>query len=465
MNHTNLIKLEDVEFQNDIYANKPLFPQKYNLDWLQVSPNIFYVWDTIEDTKIVYSPLHGQLFDVNNEGDSIINDYLAQDRPTHHPFHKILAERGFLDNVNLPEKDEVSKPFNPINLTLSLTSACNLRCIYCYADAGFNTDNLDWDTIKTSVDTLVSYARSIGENYIAVAFHGGGEPTVLWKRLVATVEYVLNVIPADWEVGFSLVTNGTLISKDKAQWLASHKFKITVSIDGLEEVQNLQRPKANGTGSYNDLIKGIDELVKADVDFALRSTITESNQHQLIDFVELVHKLGCKDVSVVPVSSVGRGFDAINPVDPNIFIHNFILAEKKAKTLGMDFSTISVYVDTISARYCGADGNIFAVMPDGTISSCTRMTRQTDALADIFTIGHWDADGIFIDNKKVQSLRNLHLYTYSQCNNCFARFTCSGGCHHERLSTNTSIMPQAYCTIAQSIVWHQLLGLLESEMG
>ncbi|MEA3357428.1 MAG: radical SAM protein, partial [Patescibacteria group bacterium] len=291
-----------------------------NLKWIQIYPNVFCVHDGQEG--VVYSPLQGKVFSVSQQGLGIIEDYLSHDMNPGHQFHSVLEERGFLEPIELPGVNE-SEIFDPSDLTLSLTSACNLRCIYCYADGGVSPKNLLWETIQASIDLLFHYAIRAGRKYLSISFHGGGEPTVLWKKLVRAVEYANGMLTNEQELSFSLVTNGTLITPEKAKWLASNSFALTVSFDGPEPVQNLQRPKVQGGGSYSDLVKGIKALVQAGVNFSLRATITGNNQHQLVEMVRLAHELGCSSLSVVPFSSTGRGENGIDGVDPQIFVTNY----------------------------------------------------------------------------------------------------------------------------------------------
>ncbi|MEA3357427.1 MAG: SPASM domain-containing protein, partial [Patescibacteria group bacterium] len=125
------------------------------------------------------------------------------------------------------------------------------------------------------------------------------------------------------------------------------------------------------------------------------------------------------------------------------------------------FSTVSDLLDTVSARYCNADGNNFAVMPDG-ISSCTRVTRSSDELSEMFFIGSWDEEGLQIDENKVRELRGLNLYSFSSCDECFARFSCSGGCHHDRFSSSPPSMPEGHCEIIRMILWEKLRKMLSN---
>ncbi len=422
------------------------------LTWQQILPNVFLIQNG--EKGVVYNPLLGKFFSVNAEGFVIINDYLQNGLQEKHIFHEVLLSNGLLASAELPKKGKEGK-FSPREVTLSLSSGCNLRCIYCYAHGGVNSKVLPWQAIVQSVNQLFIFTKESGEQEAVLSFHGTGEALTQWNTLIETVEYAQEKLPAGLKLKFALVTNGTLIDDAKAQWLKNYDFAITVSMDGLEETQNKQRPKADGSGSYQDVVNGIKALVKVNANFAVRCTITGKNQSEMVDFLRLCASLGCKDVSVVPFSSTGRGEVGVESIDPIKFIQSYIRAQEKAKELGVRFSTPSGSLNNVSARYCDGDGNIFAVMPCGSISSCTRVTRQEDSLASKFFIGKIDEkEGACIFQEKVETLKSLNLYSFPGCQDCYAKFSCCGGCHHTRLINGG--VPEDYCKIIRGVIWYHL---------
>jgi uncharacterized protein len=265
----------------------------------------------------------------------------------------------------------------------------------------------------------------------------------------------MELLPEGWTISFSLVTNGTLIDDEKARFLKKHNFSVVLSMDGIEEVQNTLRPKANGAGSFNDVLAGMKALVENEVSFAVRTTVTGLNQDTMLEFLKLCASHGCKEISVAPFSATGRGEEGVDDVDPDIFIKNYLLAKERATELGMVFITPSDYLDNVSLRYCNADGESMAVMPEGIISCCTRVTKKSDSLVDMFVIGQVTEDGVEINQSQVEKLKKLNLLNYPECQDCFVKYTCSGGCHHTRF-LNGGHQPASYCKIMRAVVWNTL---------
>jgi uncharacterized protein len=422
------------------------------LKWQQIHPNIFFVEEG--NIGVIYAPLLGKFFYVPEEAFSIILTYIEEGKSVENDFHKYLVSEGFFEEVESPR---VAKEglFNSKEVTVSLTSACNLRCIYCYANAGINFCDLPWVLIEKSIQQLYIYANERNDNNVELSFHGTGESLVRWQTMVKAVNYAIQLLPMDWTINFSLVTNGTLIDDEKAKFLKKHNFSVVLSMDGIEKIQNRLRPKADGTGSFKDALSGMKALVENDILFAVRTTVTGLNQDTMLEFLELCAANGCKEISAAPFSATGRGEDGVDDVDPDIFIKNYLLAKERALELGITFLTPSDCLDNASVRYCNADGESMAIMPEGIISCCTRVTRSTDPLVETFIIGQVTEQGVEIDQSKVEKLKTLNLHNYPECQDCFVKYTCSGGCHHTRL-LNDGHQPLSYCKIVRGVVWDTL---------
>ena len=423
------------------------------LQWSKIGENIFLIEKG--ELGIVYAPLLGKFFSVDDDGIALVKEYIANPEEGNE-FFQYLLENDFLQEAAIPQ-GRVGEKYGPTELYLSLTSGCNLACRYCYARAGENTRRLSWERIEASIEQLYRYAKEKGEDEIEITFHGTGEATVEWKTLVKTVEYALHTLPEDWKIYFSLVTNGVLLNEERVRFLKQHEFSITVSMDGLERVQNLQRPFRNGNGTFHAVTEGVRLLVKHEVEFGVRTTITGENQGEMVEFVKFCSELGCKAIYLVPYSRAGRGEEGIASVNPELFIQDYTYLLGQSEEWGIKVHTLSDDVGRVSAGFCDADGSIFAVMPDGSVSSCTRVTRADEAIAKMFFIEEVTEEGVYIDPAKVSQLRQLNVYSFAECNNCFARFVCAGGCHADRLTRELS---EESCYITREVVWSQILRLV-----
>ena len=150
-------------------------------------------------------------------------------------------------------------------LVIELTGNCNLACKYCIYNEGFkgnrnfNTENITFETAKKAID-YVSHHRD--PERVAITFYGG-EPLLNFPVMRQCIDYSLATL-RDVKVTFSFTTNMTLMNKEIASYLAKvPNLGILVSIDGPEDIHDLQRVYRSGKGSFQDAYRGLKILADA----------------------------------------------------------------------------------------------------------------------------------------------------------------------------------------------------------
>ena len=101
---------------------------------------------------------------------------------------KLLVEALTHSTIDTPH-DDISDlaSYSPTSVALMLTTTCQLRCTYCYADAG-NTPSkhLAESVALRAIDFIIGNAIATQRPGVIVHFHGAGEPT-LRQTLIETV--------------------------------------------------------------------------------------------------------------------------------------------------------------------------------------------------------------------------------------------------------------------------------------
>lgn len=108
---------------------------------------------------------------------------------------------------------------------------------------------------------------------------------------------------------FTITTNGTLLDKDKIDFINEHMDNVVISLDGRKYVHDMMRIYRNGSGSYDDIVNAARELVKSrhGKSYFVRGTFTNKN----LDFSEDIFHiagLGFDEVSIEPVVGSGETF-------------------------------------------------------------------------------------------------------------------------------------------------------------
>lgn len=201
------------------------------------------------------------------------------------------------------QKNIATRPIRHFNI--NLTNQCNLRCYYCFAE--HNPRNITWDTMKTTIDFAINQylEKEQYEDTLNFTFFGG-EPMLRYNDIIVpSVKYIKDIfneknIEKKYWPGFSITTNGTLLNRERLEFFKEHNFCLLLSIDGDEESQNHNRPKADGSGSFNDVMKNIPDLLELFPNTTFRSTLTPKTASKIMDNYFFAQDLGFNSYFLIP---------------------------------------------------------------------------------------------------------------------------------------------------------------------
>jgi Fe-coproporphyrin III synthase len=173
----------------------------------------------------------------------------------------------------------------------NITSACNLRCVHCYASAGSAQGELSTKQGFELIATLKDYG-------VPVILFSGGEPLIR-KDLPALIDAAIK-----HGMRSVISTNGTLISKDMAMRFADLGLSyIGVSLDGLGEVNDTFR---GVSGAYKDALRGIYHAMREGIKVGLRFTMNRRNVDQIKGIFDLMEKEGIPRICFYHLVYTGR---------------------------------------------------------------------------------------------------------------------------------------------------------------
>ena len=383
--------------------------------------NDIFVIETQDDRNIIYSPLRSAVFFVNPSGRTIVQKYIDT---------KVLSDEEkdtkVCDYLRKLEKIEPKIPKeNGINmgsrLVIILSQLCNLACTYCYAQESRSKEILSKEKLQKIIDYVLSQPNDEKKRF---SFIGGGEPTATWDLLEWAIKYIDTSKKEGQKVHYSITTNGTLLSDEKINFLKEHKVRVGISFEILPEIQNIQRKYANPKLKSFDVVNStIQQLIVNEIPYSFRSTITKRNVGLMKDMVIFVSE-NYKNIKRLH-------FEQVTDIQDNDtkfyddFIINFFEARKIGKEKGIEvYNSISNSVNSLRTRFCRGE---FCVVPTGDIVSCHRVSSDKESSFDSFNFGHID-EQICIDNAKIEKVLNVAKSKKQECNTCFAKWHCAGGC-------------------------------------
>jgi uncharacterized protein len=134
----------------------------------------------------------------------------------------------------------------------------------------------------------------------------GGEPFVNFKLFCELVLYIEQK-RLEFGRGVQLYTqtNGSTVTPMIVQFLNAHDIAVGVSVDGPADLHNAARPRANGKGSFDQVMRGISLLRNGGIRFGMIAVLTRYNAKHPERMVQFFSELGAQSVKINPVNLSG----------------------------------------------------------------------------------------------------------------------------------------------------------------
>lgn len=333
----------------------------------------------------------------------------------------------------------VERPFTasaPFLIVWNFTDACNLHCKHCYQRADKpKPDELSTEDALRAVDIMAD----AGVAYIA--FSGG-------EALVRPDFFKVAEVVREYEMGYSLATNGTLLTRENVKRLEESGCDfVQISLDGLRETHNRFR----GIDCYDRVIEGIKNAVKSRMAVGIATCVTRYNIHEVDALIDLAEKLGADQFIHYNFIPTGRGREIIemditpderenllNHLASQIGSRRLILLSTAPQysrvCLGYGYVSLT-HFDTVGQQLgkseevgflaefiggCGAGRLYMALQPNGDLTPCVFIPIKIgNILVDDFVDLWWNSEVL----NKLRDRKSFKGY----CGRCPWREVC-GGC-------------------------------------
>ncbi len=301
----------------------------------------------------------------------------------------------------------------PICLTWEITYGCNLRCVHCLSSSGRRRPD---ELTTAEAKRLIDEWAGMKVFYINV---GGGEP-MSRRDFFELMDYTL-----DRGIGVKFSTNGTLIDRAAADWIASRDYlDVQISLDGARAETN---DPVRGEGSFARARRAMDHLAARGFAFKINSTVTRHNVAEIDDLYALARGHGA-ELRLTRLRPTGRGGDVWHDLRPthaqNRRLYDWLLAHRDVLT-GDSFFHLSAYGEAVDGlNMCGAGRIVCCVDPVGDVYACPFL------LAPEFAAGNVRQPEGFAGIWRQAALFN-HLRDWQVgggCQSCGAYSKCHGGC-------------------------------------
>ena len=327
-------------------------------------------------------------------------------------FVKYLVDEGILEWVDEPEYVEpIYKRDRPSAISVDVTSACNLNCSFCQAEAGPPGED------ELTLDDLVPLAEQVKEFKPTPFAISGGEP-LLRKDMVL---YLVEELSPIRETVVTVFTNGTLATKAYAQELYDAGLRIArVSLDGhTAELHNAIR----GKGTFEKTLQGIENLKKAGIHVDIVTVISKVNYPYTKEIREFVSHVG-DSFGIVNVVPAGRAAGS-----------DLLLSPEEVFNIKMALSDVERIETGVSPRNrCNAGETIY-IASNGDIYPCLYLNFPEFKVGNIRENTLWE----IYETDLMQQILELTVKDIEGCKECEFRYYCGGGCRGLAYSAGRSL--------------------------
>ena len=334
----------------------------------------------------------------------------------------VHVDRDFMrslghENSPLWEKPERSLLSAPLEVHVSLTNACSLRCGHCYMDSGErDAGELSTEDFRKVIDLLAA----MGVFHIAL---GGGE-ALERPDFFELAAYVRSrgMVP-------NLTTNGTLMTGESAAKCRMFG-QVNVSIDGIDPFNKSGR----GTIELSERVRAVDLLLEAGVRVGLNCVVTRDNFDQLIDVLDFAKERRLADVEFLRLKPSGRGkwgyferrLTAAQNREFYPMIRRFSLQSEVPAKIDCSFVPMFCWhrpdrmmMEQFSVYGCEAGNVLLGVRSNGCFAGCSFLSGEENI---------FDLPRQWIGSEHLSLLRSWTERAQEPCRSCDYLNICKGGC-------------------------------------
>lgn len=373
-------------------------------------------------------------------------DQFASPLPLELPIDERLASEQLIQpESTTPGMHSNSKPAR-LTAWIHVTNACDLNCPYCYVRK--SPDHMSEEVGYRALDQVFAAATQNGFKSVKLKY-AGGEAT-LNLRLVRQLHAYGRQLAAttDIELREVLLSNGVRIRADDADWLAESSIKLMISLDGIGDTHDMQRPTVGGRGSFAALEQTIDNvLLPRGLKPEISVTVTRQNALHASDAVtwalrrNLPFSLNFYRETTLTASRADLALEEDLIIEGMRRVYAVIETNLPTRPL------LNGLLDRMQAQAhthtCGVGLSYMVITHEGRVSQCQMHQSEAYELAaesdPLQLVARGPIQNISVDNKE-------------GCRECSYRYRCTGGCPIETFrATGRWDVQSPHCRIYRAL--------------
>jgi len=361
------------------------------------------------------------------DGGRIPQDMLAH-LPTDWPAEQTHATLGEMVSLGLlsPLGTQTQIQPEPTTLTawLHVTSACNLRCSYCYLD--LTTEEMSPQVGRQTVEAVFRSALAHGFPAAKLKY-AGGEPTLRFPLVVKLHRYATDLAEQHGlELDGVVLSNGVGIGLQMIEAMQSLGLRLAISLDGLGPYHDCQRHFADGQGSFEAVARNIDRSMSAGLVPDISITVSGRNADGLPELMawvlerDLPFSLNFYRENDQSASQTDLRLEEEHIIEGMLAAYK-VIEEKMPQRCLLASLADRANLAAPHLRTCSVGNSYLVIDHQGRVAKC-----QMDMANTVTTIH--DPDPLTRIRESSDGIRNLPVDDKAECRDCQWRYWCAGGC-------------------------------------
>lgn len=338
-----------------------------------------------------------------------------------------------------------------MHLTLHLTTACNMRCSYCYAPPRPGTPMSE----QTGRKALELGARLTPGASCGIVFFGG-EPLLHRDLIRSLVEYGRYLERRG--VGrfhFKTTTNGVLLDDQFLDFAVRNDVLIAMSFDGVQQAHDRHRRLPDGSGTFDALLPRLEMLLAVRPYTSVLMVVNPDTAEHLCDSVTFLIERSCRYLIVS--LNYAADWDERSLAVLARQLRRLARAYVRWTRQGRKFylSPFEVKISSHVNRHCHQKERCelarrqISVDPRGYLFPCVQFTRARPDSP--WCIGHVDGG---IDENRRSAVHAASESQKAECLACAIRGRCNNSCGCLNWQTTGSVnrVSPVLCRYEQMLV-------------
>lgn len=341
-------------------------------------------------------------------------------------FQEEQAEVELWNRENDPAAADAEIPQMPRHFLVNVAQICNLKCDYCAAGGdgtfGEAIKSADLETIYEQIRMFLHDIPNGGE--FTFTFFGG-EPLLAFENIRLLARYIkLQTAGRDINVIYRLITNGTLMTTEIADFLATIKCHVTISIDGPPDINDFARKTRTGKGSTSLALRGLSLLqpVRDRLGSLSVSAVLGKHHNEALRTYQFLREFGFDFIKFDFAAEEGDADASRKYADELARTAEYAFrmgGESELRRIAY-FDGVFRTLDQQRRlhNHCGAGKSLLTADSKGRLAACQWfLGNPSDELGR----------GTELNHERLAGYAN-RMTDLNNCQQCWARHLCGGGC-------------------------------------